>query len=228
MKNLVELLPEPSLKVAWNIVSKTGWEKSPFTESVLASRKIYPFYSFRCTTEKVWNARCQTGNDSTLLLFQSIELDTFAKPESMRGKVRHRSVVWTHSLVHSWAPKPSGSVGHWAHPDTHWTLGRKLGARRGDLGGRGCHWTLGCGDSRMHWRWVSGWAQCPTDPEGSGTQECTSECVHTTDLCHQFTAKTMEAKAEMAAFVIWARGELIQKFSIDPERVETSFVSLFR
>ena len=77
-------MPGSALTLLRTIVGKYGWDGSPFTESSLASRKLYPGYVFRCTTEKTWSDRCRVSVASCVLMLENISHDADTLPDALR------------------------------------------------------------------------------------------------------------------------------------------------
>ena len=66
-KSMMEKLPEGAMPALTAVVSELGWEDSPWTDGVLASKRNHPGYVLRAAESKRWSAR-QTVSPSSLVL----------------------------------------------------------------------------------------------------------------------------------------------------------------
>ena len=72
IKNCLELLPAHDRKHLVLCVSKQGWDKSPFTEEALATKKIYPGQYKPQHPNKQWATRAVVTNASSTLMWTKI------------------------------------------------------------------------------------------------------------------------------------------------------------
>eukprot|EP00959_Pyramimonas_sp_CCMP1952_P455240 9471258-Pyramimonas_sp.AAC.2 len=71
IKNIMELMPPAAYHAIMDLVSKIGWERSPWSDQALANKKIYPGFAPRGAS-KAWNERTEITRASMALMVQHI------------------------------------------------------------------------------------------------------------------------------------------------------------
>ena len=102
---LLDSAPAAIVDLMLKNVSKEGFENSAWLEDALASRKILPGYSTRCSS-KIWGQRLQVTGESMLSMVQHVSHTHASKPLRIRKKLDRadlEDVSLQAALVHSLA-----------------------------------------------------------------------------------------------------------------------------
>ena len=91
LKCLLEQMPQEGLDVVTQVVSASWWEESPWTEEVLACKRIYPGAVFRVDGSKQWTSRQTVVRESCVLMLKRVEGDFNRK--QLKGKLTERHIA---------------------------------------------------------------------------------------------------------------------------------------
>ena len=72
VRNVIENYDERIICIVMGVVSKFGWENSPFSDDSLSSRKIFPGTHWRIAQNKKWTDRMTVTSESAVLMFEHV------------------------------------------------------------------------------------------------------------------------------------------------------------
>ena len=86
VKNVLELMPEEAWLVVLADESRHGRENSPYTDELMASKKIYPGSHFKAAHCKAWTSRMTITRQSVLVFVKRVSAEWEKTPQFLRRR----------------------------------------------------------------------------------------------------------------------------------------------
>ena len=80
VKQIMELMPMKAWEVASKCVSEMGWDKCPFTDENLSSKRIYPGFVWKKPGDKAWTDRGRVTSASMILMMEHVATEAVSAP----------------------------------------------------------------------------------------------------------------------------------------------------